>query len=160
MNRNRKGLSLIEILVAVAVIGGPLVYCLSGVVSTTRNTGKQLDRATAQLMLTDMAEWIMAKGHVRPRMLARFAKEELKERWMPASDFLEPERAAQFEKQVDLLLSKMKTRFEPAAGGHKGLARVIISSELSDKTPLSVSVLIRGVPHWHKWKKKGDRPNA
>ena len=152
--RARKGLSLLEVLVAVAIIGGPLVYIIGGMISNTRAVGRHLDRATAQMLLTDIAEWIMAKPNIRPRALAKFATRELQERWIEAEADVSAEDKLQFARVVEELVDRMVVQVERAPQGKKGLCTVVISVELADKQVLSVPVLLRGVPRWHRGRKK------
>ena len=154
---NRKGLSLIEIMVAVVILGGPMIYCVSGVINATRSTGRHLDRATAQLMLSDFAEWVMAKAFVRPKMLTMMGKDELMGRWMDAQYELDGPMKEQFGRNLSELMARTEIKMTKAPEGRRGLCLVTIAASLQDGTKLSVPVLLRGIPHWRhgKWRKEG-----
>lgn len=164
---NRKGVSLLEILVAVVVLGGPMIYCISGVINSTRSTGRHLDRATAQIMLTDMAEWVMAKAFVRPKMLVAIGKDELFDRWAEAQWNMEASQRQMFQKHLGELMARTTISMVRAPEGRRGLCLMTIAATLADGTKLSVPVLLRGIPHWRKgkWRKAGGEsgsagPNA
>ena len=152
-----RGFSLIEILVVIVILSGPLIYCLSGVIHSTHSASRHLDCATAHLMLMDFGEWVMAKGHVRPRRLAMSGKDRLVERWIDAQFVLNPPEREQFAKNLGGLLRRVYMEFERAPGGHRGMAKLVIHATLDNGTHLSVPILLRGVPHWRK--KGGGKPS-
>lgn len=162
MKPGRKGISLIEIMIAVVILGGPMIYCVSGVINATRSTGRHLDRASAQIMLTDFAEWVMAKSFVRPKMLVSIGKDELFDRWMDGQWNMEPTQREMFRKNLGELMARTTIEMVRAPEGRRGLCLVKIAATLADGTRLSVPVLLRGIPHWRKgkWRKPDGQPSG
>ena len=66
---------------------------------------------------------------------------------MRAANSFQPSAAAAAGRRVDALLARTVVSLRNAPDGHEGLCSLTLATELADRTPLSVCVLLRGLPH-------------
>ena len=137
---SRRGASLLEALIAVAIVGGPLLACIGLVANNTRGTAHTQDQLAAELYLQDLLE-LLAVTCSDPAQLVRDAR--------GAS----PTLAAQMEARADLapdlqrrmtaLAGKVEVRIDtdcgsaagtryPDLGYQPGLHRIELSVKLAN----------------------------
>jgi hypothetical protein len=140
----RRGFQLIEVALALALAGGPLLVTMQLVRSTVRQAASAKEQATARLMLMDFATLLAGEpvevlrdlsgtGALQEMLRSRIGR--MPTLWQPA-----------FREQVQMLAGKLSCRLEENVEGVRGLARLTLTSTLTDGHPVAVFRLLRSVP--------------
>lgn len=142
---NRRGIQLVEVLLAVALAGGPLIAGLELVRSSTRRAAIAEETATVRLLLTDLStvfsgesieslRQIAATGPRLPEILgARLGR-------VPAAS------QAQYRQQVSGVVPRVACRIDEKVEGIDGLVRLTLSASASDGRRIEVFRLLRPPP--------------
>lgn len=140
--RGRWGFSLVEIVVAVALAAGPLLLAFHLVQSNTRAAQFDHDRATARMILLDLATLVQGEGleGARQRMVGDKLSDLLSDRITRMPDAA---REPYFE-QARNVLGHIRGRLEQDVDPSKpGLARLVLSTELPGRANVQVVALFR-----------------
>lgn len=142
----RRGFTILEVLLALVLAGGPLLVTMQLVRSATRQAAIAKELTTTRLLLMD---------HLT--VLAGEPIEDLREFSQPGTALLKELLRARiarmpvthqplYTREVEFTSGHMACRLDEKVGGVAGLARLTLSSTLSDGSQVEVFRLLRPPP--------------
>jgi type II secretory pathway pseudopilin PulG len=141
----RSGGLLIEVLVALAVAGGPLLIALGVIQSSITGARYNAERATARIALMDVTELLLGASIEGLRALAKSDTSGWLDTFLEERIAHLPDAArAQYEATVSPYMGRFSYTFEEKLDpGAEGLARLTLSVKIGDQSTVTVVRLFR-----------------
>ncbi|MBI4862144.1 MAG: type II secretion system protein [Candidatus Riflebacteria bacterium] len=141
---SRRGFHLTEVLVALALAGGPLLAVLNLIQTSSQGARRNQQETTARLAALDLVEGLArlpvdTLRAVTPERRGAWLDDELDRR---GASML-PEAREAYEHEVRSLRGRLAFDLEERAGGHAGLVRFTVTVTLARGRPIRVTRLVR-----------------
>lgn len=138
----RRGVGLVEILLALLVLAGLLLAVFDMIRSSTAVTRHGRERATARMVLLDLVS--MLQGFETAELETRVQEAQLTELLRGRITLLpEPERKA-YEDQIKGVVGKVKGKIEDLGDDTRpGLVKLVLTAEVPGHDPVQVATLFR-----------------
>ena len=142
----RRGFTLLEVILALVIAGGPLLVTMQLVRSSTRQAAVAKEHATTRLLLMDFLTVLAGEQVEDLREFAKPGSALLKAILDARINRMPVTHQALYKSEVALATGHLECRLEEQAGDVPGLARLTLSSQLSDGTRIDVFRLLRPPP--------------
>lgn len=135
----RRGVSLVEILIALAIIAGPALYALDLIRESSRAARIDAERAAGVQLLGDVLEILHAEGPAVSRIM-KGGQEAVRDLARKRVAFY-PDQAA---RTLALrLVDKLSVKIDDRSDGVTGLACITVSVDLERTGPVTLSRWLR-----------------
>lgn len=141
--RNRRGFTMIEVVVALAVLAVPALVIMSYVQSNVAGAHFNQERLGANLILVDLAGLLTGERVEKLREVAAGDTQALDLMIEGRIAGLPEAHRDRYRAQVQPLFGKMRFVFEEDSGGIAGLSRLELKATLSHDAKVSLSWLLR-----------------
>jgi hypothetical protein len=130
MTRSRRGITLLEVCLAIAIVAIPAVYGLSLIQQNTRNARLDAERARAQALLSDVLELVASEGPQGASSYTGQAGEGKLRALAEKRVLFEPESPGDPGHRAELALARRMTGQVESAGDVPGYVRITLTLPL------------------------------
>lgn len=142
----RRGFQLVEVLLALAIAGGPMLVTLQLVRSAVRQAAVAKEHATTRLQLMDFLTVLAGEPVEGLRDLAAGGPSALEGILLARIARMPSKWQVSYREQVSMLKGRLTCHLTEDVEGVKGLGRLTLTGKLSDGNQVLVFRLLRPSP--------------
>lgn len=143
MRAARRGVTLVELLLALAIIAGPALYVLDSIRTSTQSARLDAERVAALLLLSDLHEIVRSEGLASLKQLTGAGPEPLRALARQRVVLYAGPDAERTRRSALALCDTLTVKLDERAGAVDGLASVTLAVEPQRGGPVTLARWLR-----------------